>query len=318
MSRRSHHFLYTAMAALTLALLMPSESRAGRFCECLFGHSPAAVTTYAPPYVPPAPVVAAPACGSCAPCSSCAPAIAPACGACVPQTCQYAPEMPGVVYRALYAPAPVVAYQPAAYSVGYAPAAYTSYVPVTTYRPFFGTYQTRLVPYTTYRPLETPVVSYAYSPCTSCAAPCASCSSCNACTAYSPCESSSACSSGCGCGAVSYEAPATGCAACAASTPGQPAYAPATPPEAPAAPANPQSPYNPGGRTFEEKKPVDPQLKPIPQPENAHPSSLPAPSLPDPNAKTAANVAPARVQLVAQPAEEVPLKDDGGWHAVKE
>jgi hypothetical protein len=75
-------------------------------------------------------------------------------------------------------------------------------------------------------------------------------------------------------------------------------------------------------RTFQEtNKPASdntPALKPIPQPEAA-PSSLPTPSLPDPNNRTAFRSAyPAvRVQWAARPVEEVPLRDDGGWRPAK-
>ncbi len=132
MFRRPIHSLTVVCGVVTAMLAMPASSRAGRILDCLFGTAPPSQTTYAPPFAPAdvAPAyapVAAPACGSCAPCISY-----------VPQTCQY---MPTVVYRALY--------QPASYAV-------------TTYRPFLGTYQTRLVPYTTYRPVYTPVVSYGY------------------------------------------------------------------------------------------------------------------------------------------------------------
>ena len=216
--------------------------------------------------------------------------------------------MPGVVYRALYPPA-VVAYRPVA-----ACNTCVGYGTVTTYRPFLGTYETRLVPYTTYyRPVYAPAVAYAYSPCTgcgSCAAGCSSCSSCNGC---------SSCAGG-ACGAATYETPAPGCSSCGA---GAPSLPPPYAGEQPAAPAGNYPPQNAlPPRTFEEKanKPATEPLKPIPQ-SGAQPSSMPSPALPDPNNRTAARrpiYSSGRIVLAAQPVDEPPLQDDGGWRPAKE
>ncbi len=77
-------------------------------------------------------------------------------------------------------------------------------------------------------------------------------------------------------------------------------------------------------RTFEENtnKPVpDSQLDPIPA-TNTKSSSLPSPTLPDPNSRTASVYrqlnSSARVEFVAKPAKPAPVEDDGGWHAPKE
>ena len=53
----------------------------------------------------------------------------------------------------------------------------------------------------------------------------------------------------------------------------------------------------------------------------AQPTSMPTPSLPDPNNRTAARrpiYSSARIALAAQPVDEPPLQDDGGWRAAKE
>jgi hypothetical protein len=80
----------------------------------------------------------------------------------------------------------------------------------------------------------------------------------------------------------------------------------------------------PRPRTFEEKtnKPVpDKQLEPIPATDTKS-SSLPSPTLPDPNSRTASAYrqlnSSARVEFVAQPVKPAPVEDDGGWHAAKE
>jgi len=317
MFRRTRTQLTVLCSVVALALATPAESRAGRIWDCLFGSGPPPQTTYAPPYAPVAVAApcAAPACQPCQqPCQPCQPMCAPACGSCVPQTCHY---MPGVVYRALYPPTVVTAYRPVApcnTCVGYGS--------VTTYRPFLGTYETRLVPYTTYyRPVYAPAVSYAYSPYTGCS-PYAGCGSCGGC---------SSCAGG-ACGVTAYETPAPSCPSCAAAAPSlPPPYMGEQPVASPATygPQNgvPPATYGPQNgappRTFEEKanKPAtEPPLKLIPQPE-AQPSSMPTPALPDPNNRTAARrpvYSSARVALAAQPVDEPPLKDDGGWRAVKE
>ena len=164
---RTRNQLTVLCGVVALSLAMPTESRAGRIWDCMFGSGPPSQTTYVPPYAPAyvTPVVVAPPCAdpvpACQQCQPCQSICVPTCGFCAPQTCQY---MPGVVYRALYPPTVVTAYQPVA-----ACSTCVGYGAVTTYRPFLGTYETRLVPYTTYyRPVYVPVVSYAYSPYTSC------------------------------------------------------------------------------------------------------------------------------------------------------
>jgi hypothetical protein len=257
-------------------LLMPVSSDAGIF-SCLFGPAPCAAPVYAP-------VVTAPACGTC-----------------VPQTCQYMPAMPTVVYRALYQPAVVTAYQPV-----YQPAApcntCTSYA-VTAYRPAFPwAYQGRLVPYTTYRPVyaATPVVAYM---------------GCNSCASYSPCDSGSSCSNG-GCGTVTYGAPTSGCASCAASaTILTPAPSTGVSEAAPAMGATPQ-------KTFQdqvEKPATNTNLKPIPQPDTRL-NSMPAPQLPDPKDRTAtrSGYSSARVALVASPIQASPAQDNDGWQPARD
>jgi hypothetical protein len=302
-------------------LALPAESCAAcRVWDCLFGSGPAPQTTYAPPYVPP--VAAQPCAAPCQPCAApcqpcaapvwqscqpCATVVVPACGSYVPQTC----NMPGVVYRTLYPPVVTAAYRPvAAYNT------YAGYGTVTTYRPFFGTYETRLVPYTTNIPVYTPVVSYAYSPCSSCG-PYAAYSSCNSCN---PCGGSP-CAGG-ACGVVNYEAPAAGCSSCGVPATSVPSQYMGGQPAAPALDSSLPSAAPP--RTFEEKanKPAaEPELRPIPQPEvNVTPSSAPAPTLPEPNSRRAARPmsSAARVALVARPVEEAPLRDNDGWRPAKE
>jgi hypothetical protein len=284
--------------------------------------------------------VAVPACSSCGSCGSCAP-----CGSCA--SCQY---MPGVVYRALYRPAVVAAYQPlpacntcgggsgscyAPCAASYAPcASCAAAYPVTTYRPLLGTYETRLVPYTTYRPVYTPVVSYGcvgYSPCASCSpcggyGPAVGCSSCAA-------GGCSSCAGG-GCGAAMYGAPQPGCASCGlppASPPVVYSLAPvASPPvsygSAPAGspPVLYSTPPGPGAstpKTFQnetEKPPAGSDLKPIPD-GGVRPNSLPAPALPDPNNGRVARAAPVRPLVRVQPAAlAVPAgAEDDGWRPAR-
>lgn len=152
---------------------------------------------------------------------------------------------------------------------------------VTTYRPFLGTYQTRLVPYTTYRPVYVPTVTYqsCYPSCVSaCPSPCATCPS------YSSCGVS-----------------ASGCSSCAA--PAQ-----VTLPTAPQA----------APRTYREseKPAVNGNLKPIPQ-TDAQLNSTPAPSLPDPNNRTAARPVIRQayhVQAVSRSTSTASGRNDSGWY----
>ena len=311
--------LQRTLQALTLAcgvmasLAMPTESRGDcHLFDCLFGKSPApaCATTYAPPYVP-APVYSAPTCQPCA-------TAAPSCAPCA-QSCQYMAAAPVVAYQsyAAYAPVVTAAYQPV---VG-------SYA-VTRYRPFLGTYETRLVPYTAYYAPSvayTPVVGYtaayaAYAPvascgsygCGSCGCGAGGCSSCGSCgggsCGYSSCGS---CETG-ACGSAIYGEPSSGCSSCNV------ASATVVTPPAVVGSSAPQP------RTFEEKtnKPVpDKQLEPIPATDTKS-SSLPSPTLPDPNSRTASVQrqlnSSARVEFVAQPVKPAPVEDDGGWHAAKE
>lgn len=291
MFRRIQNRLIVLCLATLLVAAVPAETQAGQIWNSLFGCGPCTQTTYMPVYRPTTyymPAVAAPSCAPCA--SSCAP--------CAPQTCQY---MPSVVQSALYppcAPTAMTTCRPACQT-------WTGYAAVTSYRPLFGTYQTRLVPYATYRPVYTPVVSYGY------AAPCATCPTYSSCA---PCASG-----GCGVPTYSSPAPASGCASCAASQ-----VAPTSTYQS--APATNYAPQNPAPqRTFEEKvnKPaVEQDLKPIPQPETTKPSSLPTPSLPDPNNRTAVRkpiYSSVRIIPAASAsAEQPPLQDDGLWRAVKE
>lgn len=144
MLRRFVPGLLLACTVVTVVLAMPAQSGAAGFFECLFGPSAPSCTTYAPPFSPEyAAPAAVPACAPpCAP--TCAPACAP-CGSCAPQTCQY---MPGVVYRALYAPTAVAACRPVCGACGGGCATCAVPVraayPVTSYRPLLGTYETRL------------------------------------------------------------------------------------------------------------------------------------------------------------------------------
>ncbi len=151
MFRRPLNLIVPCLAMVAL-LSLPSESRAGRIWDCLFGNAPPPQTTYAPAYV--APVGVAPSCTTCDPCYS---PCEPVCSPCAVRTSGY---MPTAVYRALYRPVACNAYG----------------CTVTTYRPFLGTYQTRLVPYATYRPVYAPTVTYRsyYSPCVSRGVPAAS------------------------------------------------------------------------------------------------------------------------------------------------
>ena len=211
--------------------------------------------------------------------------------------------MPTVVYRALYQPAPVVAYQPV-----------TSYS-VTTYRPFFGgwTTQSRAVPYAayyrpayaTYRP-----VYAAYQPVYA-AAPAVT---------YMGYDSYSSCST-CnnGCSTVTYGAPTSGCSSCAATA------APATTSVAPytngnvetptAAPPAPQ-------KTFQEKveKPATaPDLKPIPR-TDVQQNSMPAPSLPDPKDRSAKRpvYSASRIDLISTAAPSSNVEDNDGWQPARD
>jgi hypothetical protein len=287
----------TILCGIAVAMLVMPVGSAIGFCG-LFHHDAA-------PAVAVAPVMAAPACASCATPTY---AAAPACATCAPQTCGY---MPTVVYRALYQPAVVTAYQPVyqpVYRAAYAPATYA----VTTYRPPFAwAYQGSLVPYTTYRPLYAAMPVVAYSGCDSCA------SSGSTCAGYSSCSSCSSCSSGT-CGAVTYEAPASSCSSCvapatvvapAASCPSCAAPAVTAP-----APINEVPPAaNVAPKTFQEKT-EKPELKPQP---DAHFNSTPSPLLPDPTDRTALRTSSSTVRLVASPVQVTPAADDG-WQPARD
>ena len=78
--------LTAACVAMASLLSMPSESRAGRIWDCMFGSTPPSYTTARALRSPP--VVTVPSCPSCSSCASCAaPACQPAPGC---QSCQYA------------------------------------------------------------------------------------------------------------------------------------------------------------------------------------------------------------------------------------
>lgn len=278
---------------LILAAAWPATSQGGcRLWDCLFGASAPSNTTYAPPFVPAAaPTYVAP---SCSPCET---VVVPSCTPCVPQTCQY---MPAAAYRPVFAPAVVTAYRPVV-------AAY----PLTTYRPFLGTYQTRLVPYTTYRPYDAYYApAIVYSPVVSA---CGGCNPCNACGA-----------------SASYSAPvlSSGCSSC-----GSPAPVAASSPSPSSSPSADGSGAKP--QTFEAEKPAAPAtpappLKPIPQQENASPSSLPQPILPDPSDRTASRSGTVPIFVSAKMGlspfardsraveQRAPVRDDGGWQAVEQ
>lgn len=153
---------------------------------------------------------------------------------------------------------------------------------VTTYRPFLGTYQTRLVPYTTYKPLYVPTVTYqsCYPSCYSaCPSPCASCPS------YSSCGVSG-----------------SGCSSCAA----------------PAQAIQQVAPQQIAPRTYREsqKPAVNEDIKPIPS-TDARLNSTPAPTLPDPNNRTAARpviLQASHVSAVKQPSRPVSGPNFGGWY----
>ena len=214
--------------------------------------------------------------------------------------------MPTVVYRALYQPAVVTAYQPVIgcnTCSGYAVAAYRPAYP--------WAYQGRLVPYATYMPVYT-------------AAPVAAYASCNSCASYSPCTSCNSCASCSSCGGggtVTYGAPAPACASCTA----PPVTAPptiVTPAPNAGYQAAPPAAYPQGAappRTFQERTEMpatEPEIKPIPQ-TDTHLNSMPAPLLPDPRDRTAAQPAypSARVAMVASPIQVAPLQDSDGWQA---
>jgi len=285
-------------------------------------------------------------------CDHCAAPVvaAPACATCAPPTVSY---MPTSIYRALYAPAAcTTCYQPVA------PCSTCASYAVTTYRPWYGgwtTYSARLVPYTTNQPIYSayqpvyaamPVVAYPgcsscascspYSGCNSCArySPCAgyspcvgysSCSSCSPCATCSACEGCSSCSGGCG--TVTYGAPASGCQSCAAPTtvvtPAPVTVMPAPNTGSTVAPSTP-GPAPEGAsppKTFEEKtqKPAtDTELKPIPRTDTQL-NSMPAPALPDPRDRTAARSGSpsARVALTALPIQTSPAQDNDGWRPAR-
>ncbi len=211
---------------------------------------------------------------------------APVYAAPVPQTTY----MPSVVYRAMYQPAPVAVYQPV-----------TSYS-VTTYRPFFGgwTTQSRTVPYAVYRPVYTaaPVVTY---------------------MGYNACSTCNTCTSGCGCGTVTYGAPASGCSSCAATAaPATTSVAPYTNGNGEAATSAPPAPQ----KTFQEKveKPATaPDLKPIPQ-TDVHQNSMPAPALPDPKDRTVARpiYSASRIDLISTSAASTVSEDNDGWQPARD
>lgn len=289
MLRRTLQTLVFACGVVTV-LALPTESRAGcRLIDCLFGTEPgtASATTYAPPYVP-APAYVAPA----APCAPCATPCEAPCA----QSCNYmAAYAPTVAYRPYVAYAPVVAaaYQPVSGSFM-----------VSRYRPYLGTYDTRLVPYTTYRPYYTttyaPVVGYsaAYA-----YAPTVGCGSCG----YSSCGS---CATG-GCGSVVYGAAPSGCSSCTV-----PSVSTVTPPPAESAPKSAPPTFQQG--TQRPIPDTDKKLDPIPA-DNTKSTSTPAPTLPDPNNRTAYRqlTGGASVHLVSQPAKPALILQDAGndWHA---
>ena len=262
------------MRVLTIAcgfavamLLMPALSNAG-ILSCLFGPAPCAAPAYAPV------VMAAPACGSCA-----------------PQTCGY---MPTSVYRAYYQPAVVTAYQPVYQPVAPCNTCSTGYA-VTTYRPAFPwTYRAQLVPYTAYRPVYMAPPAVMYSGC-------------------SPCASYSACDSGAcgGCGTVTYGAPTSSCASCAAAaTVVTSAPYAGSSEAAPATNSAPQKTF----QEKVEKPATDTDLKPIPRPEtqlNSMPAPL-LPDPKDRTAARS-NYSSARVELTASPIQSSVVQDNDGW-----
>jgi hypothetical protein len=233
-------------------------------------------------------------------CYGCAAPVAvaaPACNTCVAPT-YYAnmptyAYMPTPIYRTLYPPVTVAAYQPVVGGCNTcASYAYATYRPV-----FPWTYHGRLVPYTTYQPIYSAVPVAAYSPCGGCS-PCGSCSPCGG---YSPCGG---CSTGT-CGVAT-----SGCSSCTAPA--------TTVTSEPSANAIPQSPPT----TFEKRveKPVTEQdMKPIPQnDQNMKPMS--APALPDPRDRTTSRTVytSARVALVSAPAQASAPADNDGWRPAKD
>src|SRR5690349_21761479 len=127
MIARKHTVALIALTTTVGLLGHPVESQA--ICH-LFNRQPT-VTNYAP--VTAAPVVAAPACNTCA-----APTVvnyAPA-----PQVCNYVPQ---TAYRSVYVNVPVTSYRPIVAADPCTGCATTAMQPVTTYMT-----QSRLVPYT--------------------------------------------------------------------------------------------------------------------------------------------------------------------------
>jgi hypothetical protein len=148
---RKFEFAVVALSSAVGLLGQPAESHA--FCG-LFHRQPV-VANYAP-------VVAAPACSTCA----AAPTVvnyAPA-----PQVCNYVPQ---TAYRSVYVNVPVTSYRPVVAADPCTGCATTAMQPVTSYMT-----QARLVPYTTYRPV---MASVNYAPVV--AAP-----TCNACSSAAP------------------------------------------------------------------------------------------------------------------------------------
>jgi hypothetical protein len=330
-------------AALLAVLALTPPCPGGPILDWICGRAPnmTSQTSYVPPYVEGAPVVASPVvtmpaspvvgCGGCAPaCGSCAPtcgSCAPACGGCAPQVCQYAPY---AAYRTVYQPVQTVAYQPA---LGcYPPGGYA----VTAYRPVVvWAQQPRLIPYATYRAVYPVVPVVAYSPVyAACPAPCV----------------------GYGCGV-----PSSGCNSCAAPQPSTyypsapssalpetsgpsgatplPTFAnpPASVPSSGAAPASEPGKagnggVNPAQKTIYEQKPIKPEPE---APNNAlkapgdgkpllifpHPdaknSSLPAPKRNVSGDRLTALPRPAIVRQVAMPILP-PAQDASGWEPLQE
>lgn len=284
---RQTYRLSVLLVVVAVALAVCRRSEAGLW-DCMFG-GVQSQTTYAPAFAPayaaPAPVAV----------PVCPPMAAPACTPCVTQTCGY---MPTAVYRALYQPTVVAAYRPV---FGYS--AYTGYAVTSTYRPLLGTYQTRLVPYAAYYPPAAFSYSAYYAPY------CPPCTSCSPCASFSsPCSGSSPCPSGaCGSPAPAVSAPMTY------------APAPARSDIAPSLPLNGAAPQgNSAPSTFQEQRnrpASEAEVQPIPQPD-AKLNSMPAPALPDPNARTAdrSSHTSVRAQLAAQSAA---VQDDG-WRPARD
>ena len=136
MTRSKARGLMLVCGALVAVLGIPSRSDACRCLDCLWpwnwGRSTMASTTYAPPYVAPAPA------------ASMAPTYSAASyPSCVGRTCSYVPQ---TCYRTVYETVPTTTCRPITYRDPCNGCPVTCYRAVTSYAR-----RARLVPYTTYR-----------------------------------------------------------------------------------------------------------------------------------------------------------------------